>query len=141
MKKDYRKYSESSVKEEVTETNLEVTPEVIEETEVQVEFELNDAVEEVEEVSEVEETEVEEVEEVTETSNDNTLVQGVVIGCSRLNVRKEASKTSEVVCVITNGNEVTVDLDASTEDFYKINACVNDVLVTGYCVKEFISIK
>lgn len=73
--------------------------------------------------------------------NQATNLLAIVTKCSRLNVRKEADKNSKVVCVIANGNEVTVDLDASTEDFYKVHTVVNDVLVEGYCAKEFIEIK
>lgn len=89
--------------------------------------------------------------ENTENSNQNnpeenkpnqaTNLLAMVTKCSRLNVRKEADKNSKVVCVIANGDEVTVDLDTSTEDFYKVHTIVNDVLVEGYCVKEFIEIK
>ena len=75
------------------------------------------------------------------TANQATNLIAMVTNCTRLNVRKEANKNSKVVCVIANGNEVAVDLDASTEDFYKVHTVVNDVLVEGYCVKEFIEIK
>lgn len=73
--------------------------------------------------------------------NSGTNLLAVVVNCSKLNVRKEARKDADVECVISKGNEVTVDLDASTEDFYKIHTVVNDVLVAGYCVKDFIEIK
>lgn len=75
------------------------------------------------------------------TANQATNLIAMVTNCTRLNVRKEANKNSKVVCVIANGNEVAVDLDASTEDFYKVHTVINDVLVEGYCVKEFIEIK
>lgn len=70
--------------------------------------------------------------------NSGTNLLAVVVNCAKLNVRKEASKDSEVVCIITKGDEVAVDLDASTEDFYKINTSNG---IEGYCVKDFIEIK
>lgn len=63
--------------------------------------------------------------------------EGVVEGCARLNVRKEASKTADVVRVINKGDSVMVDLVNSTDDFYKVFTLDFD----GYCVKDFIKIK
>ena len=63
-----------------------------------------------------------------------------VVKCEKLNVRKEASKTSEVVCVIGKGTALTVSITKSTEDFYKVYTMNNEVLVEGYCVKEYIKI-
>ena len=68
-------------------------------------------------------------------------VVATVVNCTKLNVRKEAAKDSEVVCVIAKDTELTVDLDASTDTFYKVYTNNKEVLVEGYCVKEFISIK
>ena len=64
-----------------------------------------------------------------------------VVKCEKLNVRKEASKTSEVVCVINKDTALTVSITKSTEDFYKVYTINNEVLVEGYCVKDFIKIK
>ena len=64
-------------------------------------------------------------------------VEGTVEGCVRLNVRKEASKTADVVRVINKGETVMVDLTNSTDDFYKVFT----LDFVGYCVKDFIKIK
>ena len=67
--------------------------------------------------------------------------EACVVKCEKLNVRKEASKTAEVVCVISKDAALTVSITKSTEDFYKVYTINNEVLVEGYCVKDFIKIK
>lgn len=79
--------------------------------------------------------------EMPEPNNVDPAVIAVIEKCNKLNVRKEAIKTSDVVCVIAKGTEVQIDFENSTEDFYKISTYVNDVLVEGYCMKQFINIK
>lgn len=86
---------------------------------------------------EVEPTEDPEVKPEEAKPAENEPVDGVVEGCVRLNVRKEANKTADVVRVINKGDSVMVDLEKSTEDFYKIFTLDFD----GYCVKDFIKIK
>ena len=86
---------------------------------------------EVEELPEVEE------DEVDEDSN----IPATLKGCTKLNVRKEASKESEVVCVVTTDCDIAVSMENSTEDFYKIHTVMNGVLVEGYCMKQFINIE
>ena len=98
--------------------------------------------EETEEVKpeETEEVKPEETEEQDKIQPDE-IKEAVVVNCEKLNVRKEASKTSEVVCVIAKNTELTVSITKSTEDFYKVYAVNNEVLVEGYCIKSFIKIK
>lgn len=156
MKKDYRKYSETSNNEEVQLTidDIEVTEEVVEavaeaiveeaqETDKTIEEVVEEIVEEATEevVEETVEEVVEEIlEEVVEETHDE-IVDGELNGCTKLNVRAEASKDAAVVCIIDSNTSFTINLTASTEDFYKVHTCVNDVLYEGFCVKQFISIK
>lgn len=81
-----------------------------------------------------------EVEEEEEPVTDD-VVPATLKGCTKLNMRKEASKDSEVVCVITKDSTITVSIGNSTEDFYKVNTIVKDVLVEGYCMKQFIDVE
>ena len=67
----------------------------------------------------------------------HNIIEGMVEGCARLNVRKEASKTADIVYTINKGDLVIVDLTNSTYDFYKVVAPNFE----GYCVKDFIEIK
>lgn len=75
------------------------------------------------------------------TGENDEIKDAIVTGCKLLNVRKEASKTAEVVCVVADNTELTVNITKSTDDFYKVYTTNNDVLVEGYCAKNFIKIK
>lgn len=114
-KKDYTKYSEQSEN-----TVEEVT------NEVQLELPVVDTV-------------IDEV--VEEVINEVVYKNAIVTGCVKLNVRKEPSKNAEIVCVLEEFTEVTVEETLPTDEFYKISTSVNGVLVEGYCMKKFINIK
>lgn len=66
------------------------------------------------------------------------MTMGVVVNCDRLNVRKMPSPVAEVVCTIERGEEVAIDEDASTGNFYKVYA---EIGAEGYCMKQFIKIE
>ena len=138
--KNNAKFSENT---EMNETATEpVTTPVVEENK---EEEVITTPEEVTEpVTEVETEPVTEVETEPETIPEEDIVVGVVgtvVKCTRLNVRKEANKDAKVTCVVANGTELTVDMDASTDTFYKVHGICKEVLFEGYCVKDFIEIK
>ena len=84
-----------------------------------------------------------EVEPEGNDEEDENIKNAIVTGCSRLNVRKESSKESDVVCILDKDTELTVSIVDSTEEFYKVYAhdVKTDTLVEGYCVKDFITIK
>ena len=67
-------------------------------------------------------------------------VCGVVSGCVKLNVRKFPNQNSEVVRVIDAGEEITVDLDNSTNDWYKVQI-YKAADLHGYCMKKFVTVK
>lgn len=75
---------------------------------------------------------------VEENNNIVTETKGVVEGCSKLNVREAANVDSNILCVIDKAAEVVIDLENSTEDFYKV--CTSSG-VEGYCMKKFIEVK
>ena len=64
-------------------------------------------------------------------------ISGVVTDCVKLNVRKEPSPDAEVVAVIELLSEVAVDMDASSEGFYKICTAAG---IEGYCMKKYIAL-
>lgn len=64
--------------------------------------------------------------------------KGVVTGCEKLNVRKEANKNAEVLCIINKSDEVEIDLENSTQDFFKVITSNN---IEGYCMKDYINNK
>ena len=122
--KEY-KIMENNIVEELNH-NIEKVNEVTEE----ITNEVNETVEQVEEtINEVEETtnEIEETEEVI----------GKIIEFEKLYVRKEASKYSEPVGIVTDKDYLSIDIIHSTDDFYKV---ITSNGLEGYCVKEFVKI-
>ncbi len=61
---------------------------------------------------------------------------GVVTDCLRLNVRTEPYKEAEVATVVTCLDEVEIDLDASTDEWYAICTATG---IEGFCMKKFIT--
>ena len=132
MKKDYTKFSEPSKE---TENNI-VTEE--DNTEIYVEPVVDDEIIDTptEDIEEIIDTPTEDIEEHMEDTLKLEIVEGVLKDCVRLNMRKEPSKESEIVCVIDETVEFTVDLTHSTDDFYKVYTNEHN----GYCMKQFINI-
>lgn len=76
-------------------------------------------------------------EEVVEAKEDNFYV-GVVTKCVQLRVRKTPDASKEnTIGVLTLADEVLVDLDNSTSDFYKVTTAAG---LEGYCMKKFINV-
>ena len=63
---------------------------------------------------------------------------GIVNGCERLNIRLKPNKESDILCVIDKSVNLCIDVNNSTEDFYKV---VIPVGIEGYCMKQFITIQ
>ena len=135
--------------------NIEEVTEVTEETTEENTEEVNETVEQVEETineveestNETEETTEEVTEEVTEpkvivpsieNNVENNEVIGKISGFEKLYVRKEASKDSEPVGIVTDKDDLSIDVVHSTDDFYKV---ITSNGLEGYCIKQFINIK
>ena len=137
--KNYTKYSENS--EQVVNNEVQVNEaDVVNVTPVN---EVPEDAEVVENITVVTAPEAPEVPEVPETNINNipapnpNHVEGVVVNCTRLNVRAEANKEAAVVGIFSKGTSVMVELENSTDDFYKIDT----LGLEGYCMKNFIEIK
>lgn len=63
---------------------------------------------------------------------------GVVVNCTKLNVREQPNAGANIVCVLVALDEVQIDEEESTEEFYKI--CTVSGL-EGFCMKKFIVIR
>lgn len=61
-----------------------------------------------------------------------------VVNCLRLHIHSEPDLESEIVCKIRYLSEVIIDLDNSTEEFYKICTAIG---AEGFCQKELVTIK
>lgn len=113
-KTDYNKISKE-VKEEKAAVEPEVTAEVVEEP------------------AEVKETKPAKAPKKPKTA------KGIVSNCVSLRVRKDPSVTSNnIISVIDANTEVGINLDESTKDWYKITTKGS---VTGFCMKDYITVK
>lgn len=128
---------------EATEETIEESTEEVNETIEQVEETVNEVEES---TNETEETTKEITEEVTEpevivpnieNNVENNEVIGKISGFEKLYVRKEASKDSEPVGIVTDKDDLSIDVSHSTDDFYKV---ITSNGLEGYCVKEFVKI-
>lgn len=60
-----------------------------------------------------------------------------VVNYSRLHIYSKPDLDSEIICAVHYLTEVIIDLDCSTEDFYKIYTAIG---VEGFCQKDLITI-
>lgn len=79
-----------------------------------------------------EDTKVEEIKEV------DVLMVGVVTDCLKLNIRKEPNKDSEVAAIVTCLDELMIDIDASTDDWYAVCTAAG---IEGFCMKKFVAVR
>lgn len=122
----YHKYSENKNNSELNKvTEEELNPLAVETEETVTDVFDNVINDIIIDVPKVEETKVEEV-------------KGYITNCLKLNVRAEANKEAAVLCVLEDDAEVIIDLDNSTEEFYKVCTSAG---VEGYCMKKFIAVK
>lgn len=87
------------------------------------------------------EEEAEQAQEIVEESQkveESVQTVGFVDNCECLRVRKESNVDSEELCIISKLSEVVIDLDNSTDYFYKVKTSEG---VEGYCMKKFITVK
>lgn len=73
-------------------------------------------------------------EPVLEPEQSTTFV-GIVSDCKMLNVRAEPNAKARIITIIPVDAEVLIDLDESTDEFYKITS---DHGVVGYCMAKYI---
>ena len=116
--------------------NIEEVTEVTEETVNEVEESTNETEETTEKVTE-EVTDQEVIVPSIDNNVENNEVIGKISGFEKLYVRKEASKDSEPVGIVTNKDDLSIDVASSTDEFYKV---ITSNGLEGYCVKEFVKI-
>lgn len=64
-------------------------------------------------------------------------IAGVVTDCLRMAIYKEPRANSKIITVITALTKVTIDMDKSTEGFYRVSTFKG---VQGYCMKKFVAV-
>ena len=78
-----------------------------------------------------------ETETTTETeTNSGAVGKGVVANCAKLNVRSKPSVNGDVICVLDKDVEVTIDVDESTDEWFKIRTVTGG---EGYCMRKFVN--
>jgi hypothetical protein len=80
---------------------------------------------------------------VTDLEPEKKEVEGKIVNCRKLNIRKSPSvpkknPLSNVITIVDDKANVIVDLGKSNDGWYKVT--VNGD-VSGYCMTEYISIK
>ena len=63
---------------------------------------------------------------------------GVVINCTRLNVRANPVADAKVLCVLEAKSEVEIDMARSTSDWYHVITATG---IDGFCMKRFVELK
>lgn len=79
-----------------------------------------------------EDTRVEENEKAVEE------IIGVVTDCLRLNIRKEPNKDSEVAAIVNCLDEVKIDPETSTDEWYAVCTVAG---IEGFCMKKYIAVR
>lgn len=93
-------------------------------------------------ISKVEVDETVELNEVEETSSievdaPTTPVEGTVINCTSLNIRKEPNVDSDILCFVRVGTTLMIDESMSTEDWYNVYTAAG---MSGFCMKNYVKV-
>lgn len=75
---------------------------------------------------------------ITTEDEPNELLTGIVVGCTKLNVREAPDKNAKVVAVIPVGAEVLVDFDKIIGEWHGVCTASG---IEGYCMQQFIEIQ
>lgn len=75
------------------------------------------------------------VEETVETTALPEMVTGVVVGCSKLNVRAEPSLFADVICILDAETEIKINASKSDNEWLNIYTAIG---VEGYCMRKFV---
>lgn len=75
------------------------------------------------------------MEETVETVALPKIVKGVVVNCTKLNVRENCIVDSDIVCVLDAMSEVEIDVDKSVDHWFYIYTAIG---AEGYCMKQYV---
>lgn len=75
------------------------------------------------------------VNETIETKPLPETVSGMVVGCAKLNVRKEPSLFADIVCALNVQSEIEIDVEKSDKDWFYICTATG---AEGYCMRKFV---
>lgn len=63
------------------------------------------------------------------------VITGVIVNCTRLNVRENPDSKADVLCVLDKNTEVEIDMSQSTSDFFRVTTASG---VEGFCMRQFV---
>jgi hypothetical protein len=72
------------------------------------------------------------------TDSKTEKVIGVVTDCLKLNIRQRPYKDSEVVAIAVCLDELSIDIEASTNDWYAVCTVAG---IEGFCMKKFVAVR
>lgn len=72
------------------------------------------------------------------TDSKTEKVIGVVTDCLKLNIRQRPYKDSEVVAIAAYLDELSIDIEASTNDWYAVCTVAG---IEGFCMKKFVAVR
>lgn len=75
------------------------------------------------------------VKETVDTVSLPKNVHGVVVNCSKLNIREEPTVESNVVCVLDVKSEIEIDVTKSDNEWFKVYTVTG---IEGYCMRKFV---
>lgn len=84
---------------------------------------------------------IEDTEAPVETPVENVepeFITGVVVGCTRLNVRENPDCTAKVLCEIPVSSEVKIDASNEDDEWFKVCTITG---IEGFCMKKFITVR
>ena len=90
------------------------------------------------ETKKVNEEALEEVQDAVIEEATPEFAEGVVSGCTKLNVRNKPNIKAKPLTEIPAKSKVRIELEASTDEWYKV---VTEGCVQGYCMKKYITLK
>ena len=86
----------------------------------------------------IEQTKVEQTVPKEKDDNKGSVERGIVVDCSKLNIRKEPKKDAHIVLIVDAGAELKViDSDKHKGEWYKV---ITANKVHGFCMKKYVKL-
>lgn len=83
----------------------------------------------------VEPVEIDMVNETVETVVLPETVTGVVVDCTKLNIRVAPNTTATVACVVDVASKIEIDVAKSTDEWFHVCTAAG---IEGYCMRKFV---
>lgn len=74
---------------------------------------------------------------IEESKTNPDTVEGVIVDCAKLNIRSVPNKNASVLCVVSSGTKLLIDVSSSTNDWYMV---YTEAGIKGYCMKKYVNI-